>query len=60
MGSEELACLLTSVAAADELMAAIDAPALARARGWELDNWTYHAAVGSICFIEHDDQGRAA
>lgn len=59
MGSQELARLLNSAAAVQAVMAAIESPALAQARGWDLANWTYRATPGSICFIEHDGQGQA-
>ncbi len=40
------------------LMTAIDNRALQEERGWDLSDWTYRKAPGSICFLHADGDGR--
>ena len=40
------------------LMTAMDNRALQAERGWDLSNWTYRKAPGSICFLHADGQGQ--
>jgi hypothetical protein len=57
MPPDRLAELLTEVSDQD-VMAAIDDPALQAARGWDLHGWHYRASPSSVCFLHADAAGR--
>jgi hypothetical protein len=59
MRPEELVALLTSREQTWELIQAIGDPALQRARGWDLDCWTYVPMAGIVFFVHHDDRWSA-
>jgi hypothetical protein len=57
MQPDRLAELLTEVSD-QEVMAAIDDPALQADRGWDLHGWHYRASPSSVCFLYADAAGR--
>jgi hypothetical protein len=57
MRPEELEALLR-VTDIDEVVAAINDPALQAERGWDLHDWAYRSAPGSVCLLHCDESGR--
>jgi hypothetical protein len=57
MHPDELESLLARVTV-EEVTRAIDDPAVQARRGWDLHNWAYRTAPGSVCFLHADDSGR--
>jgi hypothetical protein len=57
MDLKELEALLRKTDVS-EVMTAIDNTELQAERGWDLSNWSYRSARGSICFVYWGVQGQ--
>jgi hypothetical protein len=56
MRTDELESLLACTSI-EEVVAAIDDPALQAQRGWDLRGWTSSMAPSSLCLLHSDEQG---
>ena len=57
MRPRRLMKLLNSLAAAAEVMEAIDRPDLQAGRDWDLTNWAYEPVPWGVRFVHHDGPG---